>query len=121
MMAGPLRHPFLRRVPLVLLVLAGAFLWRSALFPQPRTFVWDLPPSVPVTRAEIQLWKGRELMARAEWPNGPHGPLLQQLQLKAGTYRALSFLELADGGTEQHAQTVAVDREETVHLSLRPR
>jgi hypothetical protein len=121
MTAGPLRHPFLRRAPLLLLLVAGAFLWRSALFPQPRAFVWDLPPSVPVTRAEVQLWKGTELMARAEWPNGPRAPLLQQLQLRRGSYRALSFLELADGGTEQHAQTVEVDREETVHLSLRPR
>jgi hypothetical protein len=118
---GFLRHPFLRRVPLLLLLLAGGFLWRSALFPQPRTFIWELPASVPVTRAEIQLWKGRTLMARAEWLNSPQGALLEQLQLRRGTYRALSFLELADGGTEQHTQPVELDSEETVHLWLRPR
>jgi hypothetical protein len=118
---GLLRHPFLRRVPLLLLLLAGTFLWRSALFPQPRTFLWELPASVLVTRAEIQLWKGSTLMARAEWPNSPRGVLLEQLQLRRGTYRALSFLELSDGGTEQHTQPVELDGEETVHLSLRPR
>lgn len=118
---GPLRHPFLRRTPLLLLLLAGAFLWRSALFPQPRTFLWELPPSEPVARAEVQLWKGPRLMARAEWPNQPRGLLLEHLQLRGGTYRALSFLELADGGTEQHAQPVELAGEETVHLWLRPR
>ena len=121
MRAGPLRHPFLRRVPLLLLLLAGAFLWRSALFPQPRTLVWELPASLSVTRAEAQLWKGDALVARSEWPNGPSGPLVQQLQLRGGVYRALTFLELPDGGTEQHAQTVQVGGEETVHLLLRPR
>lgn len=118
---GLLRHPFLRRVPLLLLVLAGAFLWRSALFPQPRTLVWELPSAAAVRRAEVQLWKGPSLMARAEWPNHPQGPLLEQLQLRQGTYRALTFLEMADGGTEQYAQTVQLGREETLRLSLRPR
>ena len=117
---GLLHHPFLRRVPLVLLVVAGAFLWRSAFFPQRRTLVWELP-SATVTRAEVQLWKGASLVARAEWRNSPQGPLLEQLQLRQGTYRALSFLELADGGTEQYAQLLQLGGEETVRLSLRPR
>jgi hypothetical protein len=115
------RHPFVRRVPLLLLVLAGAFLWRSAFFPQPRTFLWELPAKDGVTRAEVQLWKGPTLVARAEWLNRPAGPLVEQLQLRQGTYRALTFLELSDGGTEQHVQPVEVGREEIVHLSLRPR
>jgi hypothetical protein len=118
---GLLQHPFLRRVPLVLLVVAGAFLWRSAFFPQPRTLVWELPSAATVTRAEVQLWKGASLVARAEWPNSPQSPLLEQLQLRQGTYRALSFLELADGGTEQYAQMLQLGGEETVRLSLRPR
>ncbi|MGO9831892.1 MAG: hypothetical protein ACLPJH_17295 [Myxococcaceae bacterium] len=118
---GPFRHPFVRRVPLLLLVAAGVFLWRSELFPQPRTLVWELPPSVDVARAEVQLWKGSELIARAEWPAHPHGPLLQQLQLRAGRYRALAFLELAGGDTEQHSQEVQLGSEETLRLPLRPR
>jgi hypothetical protein len=121
MTRGLLRHPFLRRVPLLLLVLAGAFLWRSALFPQPRTLIWELPASVSVARAEIQLWKGPELVGRAEWPNAPSGTVLQKLELRRGAYRALTFLELTDGGTEHHAQTVDLEGEETVQLWFRPR
>jgi hypothetical protein len=118
---GPLRHPFLRRLPLVLLLVAGVFLWRSTIFPQPRTLVWEVPPAAEVTRAEVQLWKGSTLVARAEWPSRPRGLLLQRLQLRGGTYRALSFLALADGSTEEHAQEVTLSGEETVSLSLRPR
>jgi hypothetical protein len=118
---GAFRHPFLRRAPLLLLVVAGAFLWRSQLFPQPRTLLWELPESVDVARAEVQLWKGSQLVARAEWPEHPHGPLLQQLQLRAGRYRALAFLQMAGGDTEQLTQDVQVGSEETLHLTLRPR
>jgi hypothetical protein len=121
MTSGPLRHPFLRRVPLLLVVAAGILLWRSAFFPQPRTLVWDLPPSVPVARVEVQLWQGSALVARGEWPASPHGPLVQQLQLRGGTYRTVSFLELTDGGTEQHVQMLELGREETVHLAIVPR
>ncbi len=118
---GLLRHPFLRRAPLLLLVVAGVFLWRSELFPQPHTLVWELPPSVEVTRAEVQLWRGSALMARAEWPSSPQSPLVQELQLRAGAYRTLTFLEFADGRTERHTQLVELGREKTLHLSLRPR
>ena len=121
MTEGLLGHPFIRRVPLLLLVGAGAFLWRSALFPQPRTLLWELPPSVAVTRAEVQLWEGAVLVARGEWPSNPPSPLVQQLQLRRGTYRSLSFLEFGDGHTEQHSQLVELDSQETVHLWLRPR
>ncbi len=118
---GLLRHPFLRRVPLLLLVVAGGFLWRSELFPQPHTLLWELPPSVEVTRAEVQLWKGSALVARAEWPSSPPSPLVLRLQLRAGSYRAWSFLEFADGRTGQQTQLVELGPQETVRLSLRPR
>jgi hypothetical protein len=118
---GPLRHPFLRLVPLLLVVAAGVFLWRSELFPQPRTLWWELPQAVDVTRAEVQLWQGSRLVARAEWPTHPQGPLLQQLQLRAGRYRAVDFLEFAGGGKEQHTQEVQLGSEETLRLSLSPR
>jgi hypothetical protein len=121
MKEGLFRHPFLQRLPLLLLVVAGVFLWRSALFPQPRTLVWELPAATAVARAEVQLWKGSTLMARAEWPNSPKGALVQQIQLRGGTYRALSFLELSDGRTEQHSQQVELGAEETLNLPLRPR
>jgi len=117
---GALRHPFLRRLPLLLLVGAGMLLWRSGLFPQPRTLVWDVPPDLAVTRAEVQLWQGPALVARAEWPSPPRGGLVQHLQLRSGDYRALLFLALADGGTAGDTRTVEV-REETVHIATSPR
>jgi len=118
---GLLRHPFLRRAPLLLLVAAGVFLWRSQLFPQPRTLLWELPEAVDVTRAEVQLWQGQKLVARAEWPAHPQGPLRQQLQLRAGRYRALAFLQLAGGSEEHHVQDVLLGSEETLRLPLRTR
>ncbi len=118
---GLLRLPFLRRAPLLLLVVAGVFLWRSELFPQPRTLLWELPEAVDVTRAEVQLWQGDRLLARAEWLSHPQGPLVQRLQLRPGHYRALTFLELDGGSREQHSQQVQVASEETLHLSVRPR
>ena len=117
---GALRLPFLRRAPLLLLVVAGVFLWRSELFPQPRTLLWELPEAVDVTRAEVQLWQGHKLLARAEWPAHPQGPLVQRLQLRPGRYRALTFLEV-DGNPEQHSQEVQLASEETLHLPVRPR
>ena len=121
MKAEALRQPFLRRVPLLLLVVAGVVLWQSALFPQPRTLLWELPESLEVVRAEVQLWRGSELLARGEWPSHPVSPLVQQLQLKAGTYRALAFLELSDGRVEQRIRTVQVGHEQTVRVSLQSR
>jgi len=121
MTEGPLRHPFLRRVPLLLLVAAGVLLWRSPLFPQPRTMVWDLPPELAVARAEVQLWQGTSLVARAEWPEPPRGALVQRLQLRSGTYRALVFVVLADGRAAQDARAVEVGGEETVHVATAPR
>jgi hypothetical protein len=118
---GPLRHPFLRRVPLLLLVGAGVFLWRSELFPQPRTLLWELPGSEAVRRVEVQLWKGTSLVARGDWPNNPPSPLVQQLQLRRGTYRSLSFLEFGDGHTEHHTQLLELGSQETLRLPLRPR
>jgi hypothetical protein len=118
---GFLRHPFLRRVPLLLLAVAGVFLWRSELFPQPRTLLFELPPSVEVSRAEVQLWKGPSLAARAEWLSSPSSPLVLKVQLRTGTYRALSFLAYADGRTAQQTQLVELGSQETLHLSLQPR
>lgn len=121
MTEGALRHPLLRRVPVLLLVGAGVLLWRSPLFPQPHTLVWDVPPEMAVARAEVQLWQGSSLVARAEWPEPPHGALVQRLQLRSGSYRALVFLVLADGSTAQDARPVEVGREETLHVPTAPR
>jgi len=121
MTEGALRHPFLRRVPLLLLVGAGVLLWRSALFPQPRTVVWDLPPELAVARAEVQLWQGSSLVARAEWPEPPRGALLQHVQLRSGTYRALVFVVLADGRSRRDGRSLEIGPEETVHVATAPR
>jgi hypothetical protein len=74
-----------------------------------------------VARAEVQLWQGGSLVARAEWPQPHHGALVQHLQLRRGTYRALVFLVLADGTPVQDSRILEVGREETVHVATAPR
>ncbi len=108
-----------RLVPLAL-VAAGLALWRSPLLPQPRTLVWDRPSGQSVTSAEVQLWRGDTLLARAEWPDASQGALTQTLALRAGHIRVLSFARLRDG-TERHGtQELELGGEEVVHAPLLP-
>jgi hypothetical protein len=95
-------------------------LWRSPLFPQPRTFVWDRPFGLSVVAAEVQLWRGDMLLARAEWPDATQGTLTQQLTLRAGRLRVLSFARLQDGSERRATQELELGTEEVVHAPLLP-
>src|SRR5262249_38865087 len=94
---GPERPRLLRRLIPIALVALGLVLWRSPLFPQPHTFVWDRPFGLDVVSAEVQLWRGETLLARAEWPDATTGTLTQQLTLRAGPIRVFSFVRVRDG------------------------
>jgi len=114
------RSPLLRRLVPLALIAAGLFLWRSPLLPQPRTFVWDRPFGPSVVSAEVQLWRGDALLARAEWPDATQGTLSQQLSLRAGPIRVLSFARLQDGSERRGSQELELGSEEVVHAPLLP-
>ncbi|HET9158315.1 MAG TPA: hypothetical protein VFN91_16690 [Myxococcaceae bacterium] len=114
------RSPLLRRlVPLALIAL-GLVLWRSPLFPQPRTFVWDRPFGLSIVSAEVQLWRGDTLLARAEWPDATQGTLSQQLSLRTGPIRVLSFVRLGNGIERRATQDLNLGSEDVVHAPLLP-
>jgi hypothetical protein len=117
---GPERPRLLRRLIPLALVAVGLLLWRSSLFPQPHTFVWDRPFGLEVVSAEVQLWRGDTLLARAEWPDATTGALTQQLTLRAGPIRVLSFVRGRDGTERRGTQDVDVGGEEVVHAPLLP-
>jgi hypothetical protein len=106
-------------VPLAL-VAVGLVLWRSPLLPQPHTFIWDRPFGQSVASAEVQLWRGDTLLARAEWPDASQGTLSQELTLRAGSIRVLSFVQLQDGTERRGAQDLELGSEEVVHAPLLP-
>ena len=108
-----------RLVPLALVAL-GLVLWRSPLLPQPHTLVWDRPFGLSVVSAEVQLWRGDTLLARAEWPDATRGTLSQQLTLRAGRIRVLSFARLQDGTERRGTQELELGSEEVVHAPLLP-
>ena len=117
---GSGRSPLMRRVIPLALVALGLVLWRSPLLPQPHTLVWDRPFGPSVVSAEVQLWRGDTLLARAEWPDATQGTLSQQLTLRAGRIRVLSFARLQDGSERRGTQELEVGSEEVVHAPLFP-
>ena len=114
------RSPLRRRLVPLVLVAVGLLLWRSPLFPQPRTFVWDRPFGLAVVSAEVQLWRGDTLLARAEWPDATQGALTQQLTLRNGPIRVLSFARLQDGTRRGGTQELELGSEQVVHAPLLP-
>ena len=117
---GRERSPLLRRLVPLALVAVGLLLWRSPLFPQPRTFVWDRPFGLSIASAEVQLWRENTLLARAEWPHATQGTLSQQLSLRAGPIRVLSFVRLQDGTQRRGVQELELGSEQVVHAPLLP-
>jgi hypothetical protein len=110
----------LRRLPILAVAALGVFLWRSQLFPQPHTFLWDRPSGPDLASAEVQLWRDGALLARAEWPDASHGTLTQQLVLRAGPVRVLTFVRMPDGTERRGEQTLQLGGDEVVHAPLLP-
>jgi len=114
------RPALLRRLVPIALVAMGIVLWRSPLLPQPRTFVWDRPFGLPLVSAEVQLWRGDTLLARAEWPDTTQGELTQEISLRSGPIHVLSFARLQDGTERRATQELRLGTEEVVHAPLLP-
>lgn len=109
-----------KRLPILIVVALGLWLWRSPLFPQPRTFIWDRPLGRQVTAAEVQIWRGDSLLARAEWPDATRGTLSQELTLRPGLLRILTSARLDDGSRRQAEQELTLGSEAVVHAPLLP-
>jgi hypothetical protein len=116
----PGRSRFLRRLVPLALVGVGLLLWRSPLLPQPHTLVWDRPFGLDLASAEVQLWRGDTLLARAEWPDPSQGALTQQLTVRGGPVRVLTFARLRDGTERRGDQVLQLGRDEVVHAPLLP-
>jgi len=117
---GADRPRLLRRLVPLALVGLGLLLWRSPLLPQPHTLVWDRPFGLEVASAEVQLWRGETLLARAEWPDATRGTLTQELTLRRGPLRVLTFARLRDGTERRGVQALELGGEEVVHAPLLP-
>lgn len=109
-----------KRLPILGVVALGLWLWRSPLLPQPRTFVWDRPLGPPVASAEVQLWREGDLVSRAEWPDATRGTLSQELTLRRGPLRVLTFARMGDGTSRQGDQTLSLEGGTVVHVPLLP-
>ena len=109
-----------KRLPILVVVALGLIVWRSPLFPQPRTFIWDRPLGLQIAAAEVQLYREGTLLARAEWPDATRGTLSQELTLRPGPVRVLTFARLADGTRRQAEQLLSLRDEEVVHAPLLP-
>jgi hypothetical protein len=109
-----------KRLPILAVVALGLWLWRSPLVPQPRTFIWDRPLGLEVVAAEVQLWREGSLLARAEWPDATRGTLSQELTLRPGPLRVLTFAWLGDGTRRQAEQVLSLGSEAVVHAPLLP-
>ncbi len=118
------RHPLGRRLPLLLGVLLGLWLWKGGFgaLPTSRELVWQLPESAPALKSvEVQLWENGALLKREQQAWGPgHGrDLVQKLNLKSGDYQARAFL-FREGAEQPEAisRGLHLDSEETVVIPL---
>lgn len=82
----------LRRLPVLLFVALGLWLYKSDLFPQDRTLRWETGPTRALIRGvELQLWtQDGQLLKREQFafPDGAPGVVAQTLALSEGTYDA---------------------------------
>lgn len=92
-----------RRLPLVIALLAGAFVWKGAFgfFATSRDVTWRLAvPYADVRRVELQVWRDEALLRREErsFPNGVSEELRQAVVLRGGPHRAIALVWLKDAG-----------------------
>jgi hypothetical protein len=107
------------RLPLLLAVALGVWLWRSDLFAQPRELVLLLPS--PAARADVQLYasEGGELLAREE--RAPSPPVIRmEISLKRGRYLCRAFLRSDSGAEQALSREIEIGSERVNEVELRP-
>lgn len=94
----------LRRLPVLLFVALGLWLYKSDLFPQERTLRWQTGQRrAQIRGVELQLWSLEgELLKREQFalPQGAPSELVQTLSLKEGTYDARYVID-RDGSAQE--------------------
>lgn len=105
------------RLPLLLVVALGFWLWRSDFFPQPRELVLLLP--APAARVDVQLYsEGGELLAREERADAP--PVVRmEISLRRGRYLARAFLRGESGAERSLSREFEIGSERVNEVELK--
>lgn len=87
------KSPLLVRLPLIVALLLGAWLWNGGLglLPTERELTWKLGGAYgTIRKIELQVWDGDELLLREErsYTGGVTADPQQKLSLKRGEYTA---------------------------------
>lgn len=91
------RSPLLVRLPLIIALVLGAWLWKGGLglLPSERDLTWKLGGDyASIRRVELQVWDGAEMLTREElaMPKGAMADPSQKLPLRQGEYSAKIFV-----------------------------
>lgn len=117
-----MRHPLVRRLPLLIVGILGIWMWRSSVGSE-REVIYRLAPGFgEADRVEIQLRDDEgNLVKREVWffDDQPAGDLTQKLQLRSGEYQAQVFVS-NDGSTQTVQVPLNIDAD-TIIVSVRPR
>ncbi|HZN93124.1 MAG TPA: hypothetical protein VFB81_10490 [Myxococcales bacterium] len=117
------------RLPLLVALVLGTWLWRSSLFSQPRELVVLLPPGrAPAARVEVQLYSEEgELLKREERSFQGADPaesgrsvLRMEVSLRRGRYLCRAFVRDAAGTERSLSRAVELGDERTVEVELQP-
>jgi hypothetical protein len=116
------RHPLLRRLPLLVLVVVGFALWDRSKVPE-RELVWKLegPGWAQVRSLELQLLgEGDAVLKREErfFSGAPPAQLVVPLALREGRYRVRFFLRTPEGALPPRVEPLTVGEAERVEGSL---
>ena len=116
------RHPLLKRLPLLVLVVGGFALWDATKVPE-RELVWRLegPGWAQVRGLELQLLgQGEEVLKREErfFSGPPPAELMTKLALREGRYRVRVFVRTAQESLSPRVESLTVGESERVEHPL---
>ncbi len=92
-----------RRLPLVIALLAGAFVWKGGFgyFATSRAVTFRLAvPYADVRRVELEVWRDDVLLRRVEqvFPSGISSELTSDVVMRSGAHRGIAKVWLKDLG-----------------------
>ena len=112
----------MKRLPLLVFVALGLWLWKSPLFPQTRHIVWQTGAgAADIRRVDVQLYSPQgELLKRdlREFPSGATADVVQDVALREGTYDARFAVDRSHGRQETGHRELEVAEGDTYVLPL---